>query len=406
MNKNLLYLIIIVVSVIIQPKSSAQIVLNGAVDFELSAGGEDSRFITNGISRNFKNLNASVTSLNGFIFASISEHFFFESRIQLDTWGNGTLNSPRIALASITWDNPDKSYILKAGRFVSPFGFYSKRQLSTDRVFVQEPLGYSYFTNISDKRGYWPQAGNTLNEEYDEGDVGLSTLYFGGYVTGVGASWEINPEKLMLDIALTNGSPITIKDRSTLPNLGILGRLFYRPFIYWEQGISASIGHFLQGDSFNEPIRKTENFQNFYHILLGSDTKLAFTYFEIVGEIIYSKWNTPGFISNTFDREGISNNGDLKEYKLSNISGNIDFKYEPPTLTGSYLALRAEYLHFMEAKDPETNTNFNWDDDVSRITAVIGYKLSPSLLLKVSLSDQGDFDTSEYAFRLQLSAFF
>ena len=292
------------------------------------------------------------------------------------------------------------------GRFVSPFGFYAKRQLSTDRVFVQMPLGYSYFTNISDIRGYWPQAGNTLNEEYDVGDVGLSALYFGGYVTGIGTSWEIKPDILILDISITNGSPLTIKDRYSLPNFGISSRLFYRPSIYWEQGVSSSIGHFLQGNSFNEAIWETENFQKFYHTLLGTDTKLAFTYFEIVGEIIYSNWKTPAFISNAFDREGATNNGALKEYQLSNISGNIDFKFEPPSITGSYIALRGEYLHFFDADDPETNTSFAWDGDVNRVTLVLGYKLTPTLLLKGSLSDQGNFNTSEYAFRLQLSAFF
>ena len=92
MNRNLFYIVVILTSLLIPVKSSAQIILNGAVDFEVSSGGKDSRFITNGISRNFRHLNASVTTLNGFIFAPISDQFFFESRIQLYTWGSGKLN--------------------------------------------------------------------------------------------------------------------------------------------------------------------------------------------------------------------------------------------------------------------------------------------------------------------------
>ena len=138
-------------------------------------------------------------------------------------------------------------------------------------------------------------------------------------------------------------------------------------------------------------------------MLLGTDTKIAFTYFEIIGEIIYSKWKTTGFISNQFDE---SCGGNLCDYDLSNISGNIDFKYELPGVTGSYIALRAEHLLFFDATEPETDDSFNWDEDLSRLTAVFGYKLAPNVLLKASFSDQRDFDLSEYALRIQLSSFF
>ena len=240
----------------------AQIQLNGSFDMELSAGGEQSRFITNGISREFEELNLAVTQLNAFLFAPISDVIFIESRIQLDTWGSGKLNSPRISLASLTWDNPENSYIIKAGRFISPFGFYTKRQLTTDRVFVQHPLGYSYFTNISDIRGYWPEAGNNTNAEYEEGDVGLPTIYFAGYVTGIGTQIELRKDKLFLDATLTNGTPITIRDRSTLPNLALTSRLFYRPYVFWEQGISMSFGNFMHGDDLNILSGKKKVFKN------------------------------------------------------------------------------------------------------------------------------------------------
>ena len=383
--------------------SSAQVQINGSLDLELSGGGEESRFITNGISKKFSELNLAVTQLNAFLFAPVSDNIFFESRIQLDTWGSGKLNPPRISLATLTWDNPDNSYIVKVGRFISPFGFYTKRQLSTDRVFVQHPLGYSYFTNISDIRGYWPEAGNNTNEEYEEGDVGLSTLYFAGYVTGIGTQLEIKKNRLFLDAAITNGTPITIRNRSSLPNVALTSRLFYRPSVFWEQGISMSFGNFMQGDPLNNSVRSQESFQKFYQLLLGADTKIAFTYFEIISEVIYSNWKTPAFISNQFNTSCV---GNLCEYNLSNLSGNIDFKFEPPSLTGSYIAFRAEHLLFLNANDPESNSSFDWDQDVSRLSAVFGYKFAPNVLLKASFSDQGDFDLSESAFRLQLSSFF
>ena len=279
---------------------------------------------------------------------------------------------------------------------------YPKRQLSTDRVFVNHPLGYSYFTNISDIRGFWPQAGNNTNAEYQVGDVGLPSLYFAGYVTGIGTSWDLVSNKVSLDVAITNGTPITIKDRASLSNLAVTSRLQYNQSIFWSQGVSASFGNFLQADAINETVRENNNFQKYTQLLLGTDTKIEFTYFQIIAEVIYSRWKTPAFIGNSFHVD----QNKLVEYDLSNFSGNIDFKYELPSLTGSFIALRAEHLLFLESDDPGTTNTLQWDQDVSRITGVFGYKLDRNILAKLSFSEQGEFDGSEYALRFQISAFF
>lgn len=383
--------------------SFAQIQWNGSIDFELNQGGKDSRFITNGVPSKYKEAQLAITQFNAFMIAPISQNFFFESRLQLDTWGNGSLNDPRIALASITWDDPNRSVILKAGRFVSPFGFYSKRPLSVDRVFTRLPLAYTYFTNISDIRGYWPQAGNNTNVEYDEGDVGLTTLYFGGYTTGLGGLWEIQQDRWFLDFALTNNTPISKAERSSLGNIAATARLQFNPNIYWNQGFSLSYGNFLQDDPINESGQEQTDFSSFTQFLVGTDYLLSFTYFEIVGEVVYSNWQVPRFNGVAFSE---TTNGELETYSLSNISTNIDIKYESPRYSGAYLAIRAELLHFLEADDPQSNQKIQWDDNVERVTAVIGYKLTRNLITKLSFSEQTPFDASAYSFRISLNAFF
>lgn len=404
MNLKSFFLIFLLVLVLNPEKGFSQLQINGLVDFEITQAGDNSRFITNSVPSKFSDFNLAVTQINAFLFAPITDEFFFESRIQLDTWGSGNLNAPRIALASLTWDNPDNSYIIKFGRFVSPFGFYPKRQLSTDRVFITAPLGYSYFTNISDTRGYWPQAGQNTDEEYQVGDVGLPTIYFGGYTTGIGTSWEITPDKVFLDAAITNGTPITIVERSTAPNLAATARLQINPSIFWNQGFSASFGNFMQkDDGVQQAVLDDNNFQKFTQLLLGTDTKISFTYFEFIAEAIYSNWNVPRNNSSSFE---INNDGSLINYQVSNLSGNIDIKYEPPSFSGGFLAFRAEHLLFLDAENPQTGNSFSWDEDVSRLTGVVGYKISRNILAKASFSEQGDFDGSEYTFRFQISAFF
>ena len=128
MNLKNLFLLFILLLVLNPKTGFSQLQINGLVDFEITQAGDNSRFITNNVPSKFSDFNLAVTQINAFLFAPITDEFFFESRIQLDTWGSGNLNAPRIALASLTWDNPDNSYIIKFGRFVSPFGFYPKRQ--------------------------------------------------------------------------------------------------------------------------------------------------------------------------------------------------------------------------------------------------------------------------------------
>lgn len=379
----------------------AQIQLNGSLRLEVPSGGSDSSFLTNEINNEFRNPHLAIAQINAFLFAPISDQFFFEGRVQMDVWGTGELNPPRVTLANITWDNPDNNYTISAGRFVSPFGFYSKRQLATDRVFVATLLGYDYFINISDQRGFWPQAGNSGT--YTQTDVGLTTAYFGGYATGAKTFWEIEPNKWTLEVAITNGTPATQLDYSNLANIAGIARLTYKPAIYWEQGLSLSYGNFMELDQVNQGVRQDNPLEQYRQFIAGIDFKFGYSYFEVVGEVIYSNWSVPSF-NNGFFRFDEGNQ--LAEYNLSNAAANIDIKYEIPRLTGSYVAVRAERLQFFEANDPQSDNSIKWDDDVTRLTGVAGYKISRNIIGKVSYSDQTPFDGSKYALRIQVSAFF
>lgn len=382
-------------------QGQAQVQLNGSLRLELPSGGSNSSFLTNEINNEFRNPHLAIAQLNAFLFAPISEQFFFEGRVQMDIWGTGELNPPRVTLANITWDKPGNAYTVSAGRFITPFGFYSKRQLAQDRVFVATPLGYDYFINISDQRGFWPQAGN--NGTYTQTDVGLSTAYFGGYATGVKTFWEIEPNKWTFEGAITNGTPATQLDFTNLANVAGIMRLTYKPAIYWEQGLSLSYGSFMQLDQVNQGVREDNPLEQYRQFVAGTDFKFGYSYFEVVGEFIYSNWSVPSF-SNGFFR--FEQGNQLAEYNLNNAAGNIDVKYEPPFFTGAYLAVRGERLYFFEADDPQSNQQIKWDDDVTRLTGVAGYKISRNIISKISYSDQTPFDGSRYALRIQVSAFF
>lgn len=378
-----------------------QIQLNGSVDMEISSGGKNSQFIKNEIPGEFRYLHLSIAQINAFLFAPVNDNFFFEGRIQMENWGTGQLNAPRIALANITWADPDKNYSISLGRFINPFGFYPKQQLSIDRVFTAHPLTYGYFINISDKRGYWPMGAS--QGTYTRQDVGLSTIYFAGYATGLSLNWLIKPNKLILDAALTNTAPASIVNFTNLANAAGIVRLQFNPSIFWQQGISFSHGSFMQLDPVNSFFRSANPLEQYRQTLIGADLKLGYAFWEIVGEAVFARWKVPGYTGGEFS---VEQGNELEEYNLANLSGNIDIKFEPPFFAGSYIAFRAEHLYFLEADDPQSDQTIKWDEDVTRLTGVFGYKFGRNILSKISFSEQTPFDSTEYAFRIQLTAFF
>lgn len=381
---------------------NAQVQFNGTLDLLLSAGGEDSKFIRNGINEDYKYLHFTIPQVNLLMFAPVNDNWFVEARLQSDTWGTGTLSEPRFTLANLTWSDPDKDYLLSFGRFINPVGFYSKRSLIIDRTFFDLPLSYSYFINISDERGLWPSAGDQLN--YTSGDVGLSTIYFGGYATGVLFDWSIIENKLRLETALTNAAPASDANYTNLANAAFLSHLSYNPNIYWQFGLSASHGSFMQSKPVNAIHRPNNALEQYRQTLIGLDVTFGMAFVEIIAEGIYSHWKVPYYNNGSFRLRG----NKLAEYTAENAGFNIDFRYEPPAFPGSYVAARFEHLKFFTAKADQYNVSSirNWDEDISRISLTAGYKLARNVLARISVSDQTPFDQSLYTFRAGLSAFF
>ncbi len=369
---------------LILPQSSwSQVEFNGTLDLSVAKGGKDSRFITNEINNEYRNLHMAIYQLNLFAFAQVTDDFFVNSRIQWDIWGTGKLNAARITLAMIGWEPEESAWSLSIGRYISPFGLYPKRILSADNLFTQAPLGYGYFINISDERGYWPKAGNS--GIYGPNDVGLTTVYFGGYNTGFLASWIIVSELFNIDFALTNAAIASQKDYTNLANMGGIVRFGFQPFIYWQQGISISYGSFMQRAGVNTLY---DDLQQYTQSVIATDLILAHSYFELSGEFIYSVWDVPMFTGTDFIKD---DDNQLKKFNLQNYAAYADFKYEPPFFTGYYIALRYDILRFLDSKDIEdvNSKDYNpWDNNVTRYSLAMGYKFARAVLLKVAYMNQ------------------
>jgi hypothetical protein len=386
--------------------SVAQLKVGGSLDVEVSKGGKNSRWISNEIAYQYRNLHVAINQLNFFAFAQISNAFFVDTRIQFDTWGIGKLNNPRVSLAVLSYEPEESSISLAVGRYVNPFGLYPKRILAVDNAFNQAPLGYGYFINISDNWGYWPGTGET--GIYGSNDAGLTTVYFGGYNTGMVFSWIIVPEVIGIDMALANASLASQVNYTNLENYAGIIRLGFQPAIYWQQGISVSYGSFMQQQ--DSTYSYYDDLTSFTQTVIGTDIILSYSFFEISGEIFYSLWNVPHYDGTDFVRDYY---GRAREFSLSNYAAYLDLKYEPPFLSGSYVAVRYDMLRFLEAKDLNdiNGVNYNpWDNNVTRYSVAFGYKLAEPVLLKISYTDQKtenlEKDPEDYVYRAILTVSF
>jgi hypothetical protein len=400
-------LFIVLIIVILPVISLAQLEFSGSLDLEVSKGGNDSRWITNEINFQYRNLHLAINQLNFFASAQVTDAFFVDTRIQFDTWGTGKLNDPRVSLAVLTYEPEESSIRFSIGRYVSPFGLYPQRVLAADNSFNHAPLGYVYFINISDVFGYWPGAGE--GDVYGgEGDPGLTTIYFGGYNTGALFSWVVVPEVFSIDLAIANAALASQVNYTNLENFAGILRLGFQPAIFWQQGISVSHGSFMQQQ--DTVYSYYDDFTSFTQTVVGTDLVLGYSYFELSGEFFYSMWSVPFFDGTDFMRDYY---GKAEAFTLANYAAYLDLRNEPPFISGSYIAVRYDMLRFLDSDDLKNvdDVDYNpWDNNVSRYSVALGYKFAEPVLLKLSYMDQKtenlDKDPDDYVYRAILTVSF
>lgn len=379
---------ILLMILICNTNSFAQIEFYGLLDVEFSAGGKNSEYGINNIAADYKDPHVAINQMNLFILSDINESFSVNARLQFDTWGTGKLNPIRLSIAEIKWEPPESSFSLSIGRFTNPFGLYPQRNLSVDNLFINTPLAYGFETNISDTHGLHPRQNSNYGS--DGYSTNLTTISYSSYTTGLHFRWLIVPNLLNFDFAISNAAPASPKNFTNTKNFAFISRLAIQPTYFWQQGISVSYGSFMERDTVNVNFGDLSQYKQ---LLLGTDWILSYSYFELSGEFIYSKWNVPTFL---LFHPGYYDKWD--ELNLENISYYFDLKYEPPFLTGLYLAFRFEELKYFDTEYPEDHTITHaplWSSDVSRYTVGLGYKFTPNIQFKVAYSDQKFTNTFE-----------
>lgn len=368
------------------------------VDLEFSTAGPLSHYFYNEIHNEYTDPRIGISAVNLLGELKWGEQWKVNSRVLLERELGQKLQQLRLPQLNLQWLSKERDYGITAGRFINPFGAFNQRQLSTQRNFISLPLAYSYYVNISDRIGFYPNMGDIAKFQVDnEVQWGSPMLYYGGYATGLMFSWEIEPGKVNWKTALVSGASNLSTQFSAPLHLGFVSSLRLQPTYYWEQGISLSTGSFLQDSEFSTDL---ESLGQYRQTLVGTDFKLGSGFFEVSGEIILAFYKVPSFdiASESFlDAEGVS---------LTGIASYLDVKYEPPFAPGSYIAYRIDRLGFNQSTFYEEA----WDNPVLRHTLALGYEINAYLLVRTMVStqntDQKNWGDQQRSLRLSLTAFY
>jgi len=365
----------------------AQVTWSGIYDFEIKKGGKDSKPAVNKVNNEFLQLN--VRSLQFFVSAPVAEDVVFSAKISTDSRGGSDATDVRLELANITFlDIFDGMLNISAGKILTPFGAFTRRQLSTDNPLIGVPLFFYYVTNVSPQSGYLDSSGVLLSDALYGGR--LSTIYYGGYYTGVEVFGSIAGDFVSYDFAVMN-APLSFPNSAINldKNLAVHGRVALRPVIWGELGASYSAGSFLQAGNVNSIFDSMGGIGKFTQQTIGLDLTLGYLYYEFHVEYIRNRYNAPyivyDFTVNPPYKQGLSGTDYLE---LANDELLVDFKVEAPFYPGLYLAGRLDLLTFGTITDPwpasgSFGKEIRWDRNVKRAEVAVGYKPVRNVLIKL-----------------------
>lgn len=377
--------------------STAQIniKINALADIGFSMAGSQSHYYYNGIDKAHTTPRVKLSQFNLFSTVNLNDNWSINTRLLIEQDKNVGFDKVSVPQFNVEWLSSKRKISITAGNFNNPFGSNNEDQLSTERDFIGLPLAYSYYVNVSDRIGYLEGLGDINNPMIDGvGQWGSTILYYGGYSTGTLMSWNIVPTKVNWKLALTTASSNAQQRISDPLSFTVVSRLKIQPSYFWEQGFSISHGSYMQRSEVSNQINEIGQFKQ---TIIGTDYTLGRGFFELSGELIWTKYSTPNFISDT--REFVPN----QVQDINSTSSYLDIKYEAPAIPGSFIAYRFDALFFNK-----TNTiPQQWDNDVIRHSIALGYDINQHILVRTMFSTQQvenkQWDKTQRTFQLMLT---
>ena len=412
MNKYSLFVAILFFIMLKGSSASAQINIVALTDFEIRKAGENSSPYINQTPGD--NLSAYTPNIRLFMSAGLSDQWFVNSALQADHYEGEKLSTPFFSLMNINW-SPDinSDLVVTLGRFVTPYGSYSTRFLSSENPFVHLPLSIASGLPLSKSLGFLSGAKESperIEKVYGKDEKGLTMIYQRMYSQGLKAAYSFGESDwLSFDIAYTLAPASSNLDYGQQDSPALTGRVVLKPAIWAEVGVSYSSGTFLMEDPANDTLL-IYDLSSYNQDLYGADLSLNYRYYKLNLAYNYSHWKAPYYDQQTSTADTRKTGTASVDHLSAELI--IDF----PFLVGGYFATRYEkmlsgdievYRRDNSGQKVDQNST-TWTYDRERIEFVAGYKLHQNIIFKASYlySDDTGPQLDDDVFTLQLSVLF
>ena len=306
-------------------RAQPEIQVNGNIELELSRAGDRSHFYYNGVHVDHTDWRLGPSEANVLAVLKFNEQWSVNTRLILRRDLGASFDKFQLGQANLQWAAKEKPLRIAIGRFLSPFGTFNNKQFPMDRTFIDLPLAYGYYLDLSDRAGWMDSSSWGVPGIGGKPDWGVSTHYWGGYTDGVKLSWDLVADKTLLELAIVNGASLTYPRFSDPLRWGVIGRLAFQPNYFWEQGFSLSHGTYLQANPVNETLVSLNDFRQ---TLLGTDFKFGIGYFELSGEAMFSFFNVPRALKNGNAIVGVTG-----EESIHLFTGYVELRVRTPVFT-------------------------------------------------------------------------
>lgn len=394
-TQRVLFLVVVLMLALALPGKS-QIQLGGLADFELRKGGTDSSPYVNQTPTDKWTIYTPYIRI--FANANISENWYLTSALQSDYYYGSGMSYPFFSVLNINWlPINDSDFTVTAGRFITPYGAYSQRVLSSENPFVHLPLSHSSGLPVTQESGL-----HSSYLYYDEGETGLTMIYQRMYSQGIMLNNQVGESGwLRYSLAATLSPASGYFDTAQYNTPAFTGRLTLQPKVWARFGFSFSSGAFML-NNFDQPTLPNADPSSYRQTLLGTDVMISYRYYTFLVEYNWSRWNAP-----YIDGGGMVVSDDQKA-SASHISGEAVVNF--PFFVGGYGGIRYEQII---SGDVNTGSGAygsageNWTYDRGRLEMLLGYKLHRNITLKASYlysTDTGpDLDDDVLAIQLSVA---
>ena len=266
----------------------------------------------------------------------------------------------------------------QGGKFGTVIGNWVPRHYSWDNPFINAPLPYENLTGIWDSSapddldtllnwGHVPHDGITrFGNGYSDKFFRLPVIWGPSYASGASLTGSFGKADFAFEVknsALASRPESWDLTRVGFDNPTVSGRLGFTPSPVWNFGFSGSAGAYLHPDAASSlPPRDTIG--DYREILFGQDLGVAWHHFEFWAEVFETRFE----VANV-------GNADVLSYYL-------EAKYK----ITSQLFVGGRWNQQLYGTVANGNKEVQWGNNAARVDAVIGYRFSTSMQLKLQYS--------------------